>query len=150
MAEDCVDQAATLAQLPEIPCATHQLRIHGFRNSATEGAAKQFPSLTIYGSDASKIRKLINADPKLGEQLHAALPYIKAEVVWAVREEMARTIEDVLARRLRALFLNARAALEMAPAVASLMAAELSWDEPMQAKQLSAFREVASNYILKS
>ena len=67
-----------------------------------------------------------------------------------MREEMARTIEDVLARRLRALFLNARAALEMAPAVASLMAAELSWDEPMQAKQLSAFREVASNYILKS
>ena len=158
MAEDCVDQAATLAQLPEIPCATHQLRIHGFdetpkdetRKELQKQFAKQFPSLTIYGSDASKIRKLINADPKLGEQLHAALPYIKAEVVWAVREEMARTIEDVLARRLRALFLNARAALEMAPAVASLMAAELSWDEPMQAKQLSAFREVASNYILKS
>ena len=67
-----------------------------------------------------------------------------------MREEMARTIEDVLARRLRALFLNARAALAMAPAVADLMAAELTWDEPMREKQLAAFREVASNYVLQS
>ncbi|MGC1474385.1 MAG: glycerol-3-phosphate dehydrogenase/oxidase [Terriglobales bacterium] len=159
MAEDCVDQAATLAQLPEKPCVTHQLRIHGSpdaskedasrEDSAKEDAAKEFPSLSVYGSDAYQIRKLIETDPRLGEPLHTALPYLRAEVVWAARHEMARTVEDTLARRTRALFLNARAALAMAPAVADLMASELGWDEPTKAKQLAAFREVASNFALQ-
>jgi glycerol-3-phosphate dehydrogenase len=148
MAEDCVDQAATLAQLPDKPCVTHHLRIHGFQNVAKEEAAKDFGALAIYGSDANEIRKLIDADPGLGEPLHAALPYIKAEVIWAVRHEMARTVEDVLARRTRALFLNAHAALAMAPAVADLMAPELPWDDATQTRQLAAFRDVASNYLL--
>jgi len=155
MAEDCVDQAATLAQLPEKPCVTRQLRIHGFPDAAKEDAAqgdraKELGSLAVYGSDAYEIRKLIDSDPRLGEPLHAAVPYVKAEVVWAARHEMARTVEDTLARRTRALFLNARAALAMAPAVADLMAAELGWDEGTQAKQLAAFRGVASNFVLRS
>ena len=145
MAEDCVDQAGTLAQLPEQPCVTHHLHIHGFHD-----AAKQFGSLAVYGSDAYKIRKLIEIDARLSEPLHAALPYVKAEVVWAARHEMSRTVEDILARRTRALFLNARAALEMAPAVADLMASELGWDEDTRTKQLAAFRDVASNYVLHS
>ena len=144
MAEDCVDQAATLAQLPEKPCVTHHLLIHGFREDA-----RQSDPLAIYGSDADKIRKLVNADAQLGEPLHPALPYIKAEVVWAARQEMARTIEDVLARRTRALFLNARAAQEMAPAVGDLMAKELGWNEPEQARQLATFLDIASNYVLR-
>jgi glycerol-3-phosphate dehydrogenase len=148
MAEDCVDQAATLAQLPDRPCVTHRLNIHGFHDA--HDAAKQFGALSVYGLDAYEIRKLIDADAGLGEPLHSALPYLKAEVVWAVREEMARTIEDVLARRTRALFLNARAAMAMAPAVAELMGSELGWDEATCAKQLAAFREVASNYALHS
>ncbi|MGB9084538.1 MAG: glycerol-3-phosphate dehydrogenase C-terminal domain-containing protein [Terriglobales bacterium] len=87
-------------------------------------------------------------DPALNQPLHADLPYRKAEVIWAVRNEMARTVEDILARRTRALFLNARAALAMAPAVADLMAKELGWDDLTRTKQLAAFREVASNFIL--
>src|SRR5208282_462133 len=154
MAEDCVDQAATLAQLPEKPCVTRELRIHGFPDAAKEDtakadAAKQFGSLAVYGSDAYEIRKLIDTDPRLSEPLHAALPYVKAEVVWAARHEMARTVEDTLARRTRALFLNARAALAMAPAVADLMASDLGWDEVTRAKQLAAFCEVASNFALR-
>ena len=148
MAEDCVDQAATLAQLPERPCVTPHLRIHGFRDLPREDAAKEFGPLAIYGSDAYEIRKLVDTDASLSEPLHAALPYLKAEVIWAVRREMARTVEDVLARRTRALFLNARAALEMAPTVADLMAQELGWDEITKTKQLAAFRDVASNYML--
>jgi glycerol-3-phosphate dehydrogenase len=143
MAEDCVDQAATLAQLPDKPCATHQLHIHGFHP-----AAKEFGPLAVYGSDADEIRKLIETSPGLSEPLHAALPYVKAEVIWAARHEMARTVEDALARRTRALFLNARAALAMAPAVADLMAAELGWDDVTRTKQLAAFRDVALNYLL--
>ena len=152
MAEDCVDQAATLAQLPEKPCVTHHLHIHGFheiakKDAAKEDVAKQFGSLAVYGSDAYEIRKLIETDASLGEPLHGALPYVKAEVIWAARHEMARTVEDTLARRTRALFLNARAALAMAPAVADLMASELDWDEVTRTKQLAAFRDVASNYM---
>jgi len=149
MAEDCVDQAATLAQLPEKPCVTRQLHIHGFPDSAKEHAPKEFGSLAVYGSDAYEIRRLIDSDARLGEPLHAALPYIKAEVVWAARHEMARTVEDTLARRTRALFLNARAAIAMAPAVADLMASEMGWDEVTRAKHLAAFREVASNFALR-
>jgi len=143
MAEDCVDQAATLAQLPEKPCVTHHLRIHGFHE-----AAKQLGSLAVYGSDAHEIRKLIESDAQLGKPLHATLPYVNAEVIWAVHHEMARTVEDVLARRTLALFLNARAASEMAPAVANLMAPELRWSQTTKEDQVAAFRSLASNYIL--
>ncbi len=122
---------------------THHLHIHGFHD-----AAKRFDSLAVYGSDAYRIRQLIETDPELSDPLHASLPYVKAEVIWAARHEMARTVEDVLARRTRALFLNARAALEMAPAVADLMTSELGWDEVTRTRQLAAFRDVASNYLL--
>ncbi len=142
MAEDCVDQATTLAQLPERPCVTRELKIHGFHQSA-----EQFGALSVYGSDAVEIRKLIGSDSRLGEALHHQLPYVKAEVIWAVQSEMARTVEDVLARRTRTLFLNARAALEMAPTVADLMAPLLGWDEGAKTKQLGAFRDLAANYI---
>jgi glycerol-3-phosphate dehydrogenase len=131
---------------------THHLHIHGFhevvKEDAKGDAAKQFGSLAVYGSDGYEICKLIETDAGLSEPLHAALPYLKAEVIWAVRHEMARTVEDVLARRTRALFLNARAALAMAPAVADLMASELGWDEVTRTKELAAFRDVASNYVL--
>src|ERR1700681_3331555 len=150
MAEDCVNQSATLGQLPEKPCVTQHLRIHGFLNKTKEEAERKLGSLAVYGSDAHQIRKLIEADPLLSEPLHPALPYVKAEVVWAARNEMARTVEDVLARRTRALFLNARAALEMAPAVGDLMASELGWDQNTLTKHLDAFRAIASNYILRS
>jgi glycerol-3-phosphate dehydrogenase len=143
MAEDCVDQAATLGQLPDRSCVTQNLNIHGFHNQA-----KQFGPLSVYGSDAYELQKLILNDPSLGEPLHPALPYVRAEVIWAVRHEMARTLEDVLARRTRALVLNARAALAMAPAVADLIAPELDWDQASKEKQIAAFQKVAANYAL--
>jgi glycerol-3-phosphate dehydrogenase len=142
MAEDCVDQAATLGQLPDFPCMTQNLRIHGFHESA-----KELGDLAVYGSDARKIEELMVKDPILGERLHLSLPYVKAQVIWAVREEMARTIEDVLARRTRALFLNARAALEMAPTVSELMAFELHWSAALKEQQMQAFRDMANNYV---
>jgi len=148
MAEDCVDQAATLAQLPESSCVTHHLHIHGYEAAAKAEGVNGFGSFAVYGSDGNEIRKLIDNDPTLGQPLHADLPYVKAEVIWAVRNEMARTVDDILARRTRALFLNARAAVAVAPAVADLMAPELGWDDVTRAQQLSRFRDLASNYIL--
>src|SRR5580704_7948673 len=124
MAEDCVNHAITLGKLSDIDCPTKDLRIHGYlQNSSSLG------SLDVYGADAEKIRRLAQATPALAAQLHPDLPYIAAEVVWAAREEMARSVEDVLARHTRALFLNANAAIAMAAPVARLLAAELGRDE---------------------
>jgi glycerol-3-phosphate dehydrogenase len=143
MAEDCVNQAAMLAQLPEKACITQSLNIHGFHSDA-----RRFGSRYVYGSDAPAVEALMQADPELAKPLHPALPYTGAEVVWAVRFEMARTVEDVLARRTRALFLNAKAALAMSPCVAELMAAELNCDDAWKAQQLQAFEEIARHYVL--
>lgn len=126
MAEDCVNQAAVLARLPERPCVTESLRLHG--------------------SDAPHIQELMRADPALADPLDPALPYTGAEIVWAARHEMARTVEDALARRTRALFLNAQAAIRMAPRVAELMARELQQDEIWQASQIESFAKTARNY----
>jgi glycerol-3-phosphate dehydrogenase len=141
MAEDCVNQASTLARLPEKPCSTRNLNIHGFHPQSDK-----FGPLSFYGSDAQLIQDLIRAEPALGQPLHEALPYCGAEVVWATRFEMARTVEDVLARRTRALFLNAGAARAMAPRVAELMARELGRDQAWQTAQVKAFNELAAGY----
>jgi glycerol-3-phosphate dehydrogenase len=106
--------------------------------------------LWYYGSDAAAIQKLMRADQSLAEQLSAALPYVAAEVVWACRYEMARTVEDVLARRTRALFLNSKAALEMAPKVAALMAVELKYDAAWQSQELRRFVTRQETYIMLS
>lgn len=140
MAEDSVDHAITLGRLQEHPCPTKSLHIHGYCEDA-----EKFGELDVYGSDAEAILELAR-DQLLGSKLHEDLPYIAAEVIWAVRNEMARTVEDVLARRTRALFLNARAASEMAEPVASLMAAELGHDEAWIESQVKLFRELAVQY----
>ena len=143
MAEDCVNQASTLAKLPEKPCGTEHLNIHGFHKHA-----EKFGSLAVYGSDAMSIQDLIRADAALGVPLHPALPYCAAEYVFAARYEMARTLEDALSRRTRALLLNARAAIAMAPQVAELMARELGRDAAWQEAQVLAFRELAKFYLI--
>jgi len=140
MAQDCVDHAITLGKLADVDCRTRNLRIHGYRQ-----AAGALGSLEVYGSDAEAVKELAR-EPRLAAQLHPALPYIAAEVVWAARAEMARTVEDVLARHTRALFLNARAAIEMAEPVARLLAAELRRDEAWVAAQVKDFVELAKQY----
>jgi glycerol-3-phosphate dehydrogenase len=143
MAEHTVDQAADLARLAERPCVTRTLNVHGFHPNAD-----RFGALSVYGSDALAIRDLMREAPFLGAPLHPELPYTGAEVVWAARHEMARTVEDVLARRTRALFLNARAAEAMAPEVARLMATELGWDSTRQSAEAGSFATLAKGYQL--
>jgi glycerol-3-phosphate dehydrogenase len=143
MAEDTVNQAAELARLPEKPCVTRSLNIHGFHPHA-----ERFGSLAVYGSDALAMHDLLRIDPELATPLHEALPYTRAEILWAARVEMARTVEDALARRCRALFLNAAAALTMAPEVAALMARELGRDEAWQRQEVAAFATLAKQYLV--
>ena len=144
MAEDAVNQAAILGDLPDKHCVTKTLNVHGYHTNAAN-----FGPLAFYGSDAPAIREIISTDATLGRPLDAELPYVAAEVVWAAREEMARTVEDILARRTRALFLNARAAIRMAPQVAALLAQELGKDKAWQFLQVEDFRQVALGYLVK-
>jgi glycerol-3-phosphate dehydrogenase len=141
MAEDCVNHAALLGKLPERDCTTSRLKIHGFHTEAS-----RFGHLRVYGSDAAAIQDLMRSKPELAQPLAADLPYVGAEVVWAVRHEMARTVEDVLGRRTRALFLNVKAALKAAPKVASLMARELGQDANWERKQITEFHKIAARF----
>lgn len=141
MAEDTIDEAIKVGHLPLKPCATANLKVHGF-------AKPQPEHLSVYGSDAQGIRELMRQRPELQQKLHDLFPNTAAEVVWAVQHEMARTVEDVLARRMRILFLNAKAAIDMAPAVASIMAASLGLSEAWQQNQVKSFTELANQYLL--
>jgi glycerol-3-phosphate dehydrogenase len=143
MAQDAVDQAAMVAGLVEQPCPTENLRIHGWLKQIDAA-----DPLHVYGSEAPAVRKLAEDKRKLGEPLHDRLPALTgARVVWAVRREMARTVEDVLARRTRSLLLDARASIEAAPLGARLMARELRKSKKWQREQVAAYTEVAEGYI---
>jgi glycerol-3-phosphate dehydrogenase len=144
MAEDAVDHVTTLGELEERPCVTADLPVHGRHD-----AAAQFGALSVYGADAPAIQQLAASDPQLAQQLHPDLPIVAAEVAWAARNEMARTVDDVLARRTRALFLNAKAAIAMAPAVAALLAKELGRDPSWQAAQIAEFTSIAQHYLVQ-
>ncbi|GLI38948.1 glycerol-3-phosphate dehydrogenase [Geobacter hydrogenophilus] len=142
MAEDTVNSAARLAGLEERPSRTADLPIHGWlAKSAADG------EWSMYGAEAAALEELCTVQPDLRRKLHPRLPYRLAEVVWGVRYEWARSVEDVLSRRTRALILDARAAMEEAPAVAALMAAELGRDETWQAAEVAAFRALAKGYL---
>jgi len=143
MGEDIVDKAILLGGLNAMECVTKNMPIHGYLKNTNHNM-----HLYVYGSDLPKIKALIGKDPKLGEKLHPDLPYLKAEVVWAVSEEMARTVEDFLARRTRALLLDARASIMMAPEVADIMAKELGYRRKWQKEQVRLYTEYANGYIL--
>jgi glycerol-3-phosphate dehydrogenase len=102
---------------------------------------------SLYGTDAKEIKKLIRKNKKLGEPISPHYPYLAAEVVWAARHEMARSVEDVLARRTRILFLDAKAAIAAAPFVAQILAKELKKSAAWQEKQVREFKRVARNYL---
>jgi glycerol-3-phosphate dehydrogenase len=151
MGEEVIDKAAKIAGLEVVASPTPELRLHGApeMNAAPDmesGSAEE--ALSMYGADAALVTALTAQQPELGARLHPDLPYIGAEVVHAVRTEMARSVEDVLSRRTRALLLNARASLEIAPAVAKLMAAELGRDGGWVTKQLEGFAERAHAAVL--
>ncbi|WP_142784695.1 glycerol-3-phosphate dehydrogenase/oxidase [Changchengzhania lutea] len=145
MAQDTINMAMQLGKLPRVKCRTKDLLIHG-----ANGVIDKSDHLYIYGSDRKGIEKLILESSGLYEKLHPRLEFVKAEVVWAIRNEMARTVEDILARRVRILFLDAKAAIEIAPIVADILATELNKDENWKQEQISGFEKIASQYIISN
>jgi glycerol-3-phosphate dehydrogenase len=143
MAEDTLDFAINRGLLTQATCVTKELRLHGTTAVATED--DEFSS---YGSDANRVRDLIAADSSFATKLDRDLPFVRAEVVYAVREEMARTVEDVLSRRTRALLLDARAAERAAPVTAQIMADELGRSKAWADEQVRGFCELARSFYM--
>jgi glycerol-3-phosphate dehydrogenase len=142
MAEDAVDFAAPLAGLELRACVTRNLNLHGYHQHP-----ETFGALEHYGSDAPEVEGVLAERSGYGEPIDPRLDARLGEVAWAVRKEMARTVDDVLARRTRSLLLDARAAIEAAPRVAEVMADELERDRAWIDSQVDTFRELAHGYL---
>jgi glycerol-3-phosphate dehydrogenase len=147
MAEDTMVDAIQVGGLRSSPSRTEQLRLHGWL-PRDDPEMPTDDTQRVYGSEAPAVEALVEEDPSWGEPLHARLPYRGVHVVWAARRELARGVEDALARRTRALLLDARASIEAAPRVASLMAAEFGHGEDWAADQVRAYSELARGYLL--
>ena len=143
MAEETVDLAIKTKQIEYRPCQTKTLKIHGYFENPDRNNW-----LYIYGSDQDEILRLQYENPEYAKKLHKNFDFTVAEIVWAVRKEMAQTIYDVLARRVRALYLDARASIEMAPSVAAILAKELQRDKKWEEEQIKAYTDLANGYIM--
>ena len=143
MAQDTIDHAIEVGGLPLRPCVTETLRLHGWKTSKPETPADP---MRLYGTDLDGVRALERDEPGLAAPLHPALPYPRSAVVWAARQEMARTLEDVLARRTRSLLLDASASVDAAPDAAALLARELGRDVAWADAQVEAYRRLAAGY----
>ena len=144
MGEDVVEKAILIGGLEEKPSVTARMPVHGYVRNFDES-----DPLHYYGSDLSKIKSLVRENQALAEPLVPGFPYTKAEVVWAVREEMARTVEDFLARRSRFLLLDARKSMEAAPVVARVIAEELGLRRRWIREQVAQYEALAKGYILE-
>lgn len=144
MAEDTINKAISMKLVEKRKCITKHLKIHGWR---------QDPDFSnhyyIYGSDEPALHKVEQENEKYQEKISPKYDYTFGEVAWAVRHEMARTLDDVLARRVRLLFIDAREALRVAPEVAKVMALELDMPESWIDEQIAEFTSIAKNYIVE-
>ncbi|MDA3789695.1 MAG: glycerol-3-phosphate dehydrogenase/oxidase [Desulfobacula sp.] len=143
MAEDTINKAWMVGGLPEQKCVTETMPIHGYVKNTRFDSPGYF-----YGSDRTAINAMIQAEPDLGHRLHPDYEYTRVQVVWAARNEMARTVEDFLSRRVRMLLLDARVSMAMAPEVADIMAPELKRDPGWRQSQVTDYQALAKGYIL--
>jgi len=143
MAEDVVSQAARICNLDPAKSLTKNMKIHAYKT----GVDYSDP-FYCYGTDRERMLELLKKDPEMGKKISESLFIIKAQVVWSVREEMARSVEDFLSRRTRAIQLDARESIRIAPEVAAIMAAELGYDTAWQKEQTKSFIQLASTYLL--
>ncbi|MDZ4204951.1 MAG: glycerol-3-phosphate dehydrogenase/oxidase [Bacteroidales bacterium] len=142
MAEHTIDKVIQTAGLKFSGSKTKNLKIHGWTNNKID------THLSVYGADAMAVKQMMEEDISLSEKIHPSYPYTKAEIKWFVENEMATNVEDILARRIRLLFLDARAAMEAAPLVASILASLTGNDVQWEQGQLEGFSKLANGYLL--
>jgi glycerol-3-phosphate dehydrogenase len=140
MAEETINKAISACFLETRKCTTSN-------HPLTAQPGSSSGRLRIYGDSSFEIEAMIHENPELGIPVNPELPYTKAEIIWICRNEVPLNIEDILARRTRALFLNAKASLAMAPEIAALMAKELSFDLKWQDEQVESYKHLVKNYI---
>jgi glycerol-3-phosphate dehydrogenase len=149
MAEDTMGHAIEVGGLRPTDCRTEQLRLHGYLDPDAEG----FPDeehLRCYGTDAARIAEMATENPELTAPLHEKFPYRGVEVLWAVKYEMARTLEDVLARRTRALLLGAHDSKQAALKTAQIMARQLGHDRGWIESEVATYSALADGYVFQS
>jgi len=144
MGEDVIQLAASRSGLAKKRSITKQLRIHGHTSDQVDFSHP----LYWYGTDQKRIVKLIEKDPMMGEVISEKLHILKAQIIWAIREEYARTLEDCLSRRIRALQLDAQESIQMAPRTAEIMAEELGFNIQWKRKQIETYIALAQTYLL--
>lgn len=142
MGEDLVDRVESELHWEKRKTATPSMHIHGYTNTVQEE-----DPFSIYGSDAHRIKGMMNGDS--GAWISESLKIHKAQVIWAVNEEMARTVEDVLSRRTRALLLDAKESMRIAPEVAAVMAGAMGKDDSWIKEQVEQYNKLAERYLLK-
>jgi glycerol-3-phosphate dehydrogenase len=141
MAEETIDRAIKDGFLEDAHCVTTKLKLTTLSSNSTSGR------LHIYGDSSIEIRKMISENPATGFAIDPRLPYTRAEIIWICRNEMPFNVEDILARRTRSLFLNAKASADIAPEVAGLMANELGYDKNWENEQVESYNQLIRNYI---
>ena len=141
MAEETVDRAIREGFLRKSKCVTRDLKLTSL--SVISGSER----FRIYGDNSADILRITELDPESGNRLDPRLPYTRAELMWICRNEMPLFLEDVLARRTRSLFLNARASAEIAPLVAEIMAKEFGYDKKWEKEQVDAYKDLVRNYL---
>ncbi|MCA0132503.1 glycerol-3-phosphate dehydrogenase/oxidase [Winogradskyella alexanderae] len=146
MSEDVVNEAIDTHRLPKVKSKTRTLSIHG--NVSSEEKANLNSVNWFYGSDAKSLEEFIEADTSLQELLHQDYEFTVGQVIWAIRFEMARTIEDILARRIRLLFLDAQACLDITEKVADIITKELNKSNNWKQNQIQEFKTLASGYLI--
>jgi glycerol-3-phosphate dehydrogenase len=146
MAQDAVDDAIVVGSLPERPCVTEHLLLHGCL-SRDDPALPPAGPMQMYGADAAEVQAFLDEDSSRGALLHPRLPYRCGQIIWAARHEMARTLEDALSRRTRALLLDARASIEAAPCAATLLAHELGRAQAWIDAQVAEYTALAQRYL---
>lgn len=142
MGEDMVNRIEKELHWKHHKTPTSLLHIHGYVEQVNWS-----DPLYFYGSDADQIKKQMNGSA--GQWISESLRIHKMQVRWAVEHEMARTVEDVLSRRTRSLFLDAAESIRLAPVVANLMAEALNKDQEWVNQQVEEFTQLAQQYILK-
>jgi glycerol-3-phosphate dehydrogenase len=141
MAEETIDKAIEADLLENRRCITSGLKLVSSDTGSGSGR------LRIYGDHSSEIEKMIRENPDLGIPIDPRLPYTKAEMIWICRNEMPLNLDDLLARRSRALFLNAKASSDIAEEAAGIMAEEMGHDDTWRKDQVESYRQLVNIYI---
>lgn len=145
MGEDTVNKVIKKTSLAASSSISADTRLYGYTSAPFTA-----DHMSLYGAEREKIEALISSDPSLGELLHPDYPHTRAQVVWAVRNEMARKLDDVLSRRIRVLLLDPGAAWKMAPETVRIMAQELGKGEDWITGELEEFQTLVEKYSVRN